>query len=96
MLVFFIFKKINLSRDPKINLKISDKFIASTNFNFDYVINAAFQDLNIVKMSMDKNGIPAFKMVATVDAVDTVTGGNYVFRNKASFSRINDKLGLQL
>lgn len=72
------------------------KFIASTDFNFDYVINAAFQDLNIVKMSMDTNGIPAFKMVATVKADDTVKGGNYVFRNKASFSRINDKLGLQL
>jgi len=72
------------------------KFIASTDFDFDYVINAAFQDLNIVKMSMNKDGIPAFKMVATVDAEDTVKGGNYVFRNKASFSRINDKLGLQL
>ena len=44
----------------------------------------------------DANGIPAFKMVATVKADDTVKGGNYVFRNKASFSRINDKLGLQL
>ena len=72
------------------------KFIASTDFNFDYVINAAFQDLNIVKMSMSKDGVPAFKMVATVDADDTVKGGNYIFRNKASFTRINDKLGLQL
>ena len=71
------------------------KVIAKTDFNFDYVINAAFQDLNIVKMSM-KDGVPAFKMVATVDAENTVRGGNYIFRNKASFTRINDKLGLQL
>lgn len=72
------------------------KVIAKTDFNFDYVINQAFQDLNVVKMSMNKDGIPAFKMVSTVDAEDTVKGGNYIFRNKASFTRINDKLGLQL
>jgi hypothetical protein len=72
------------------------KFIASSDFNFDFIINQTFQDLNIVKMGMNKDGVPIFKMVSTVPAEGTVTNGNYAFRNKAYFAKVNDKLGLQL
>jgi hypothetical protein len=71
------------------------KFIASSNFDFDYIMRHAFQDLNIVKMNI-KGGVPTFVMQSTVDAENTVTNDNYVFRSKAAFDRVKDKLGIQL
>ena len=71
------------------------KFIASSDFDFDFIMRQTFQDLNIVKMGM-KDGVPIFKMQSTVEAEDTVTNQNYVFRSKAAFDRVKDKLGIQL
>jgi len=71
------------------------KFIASSDFDFDYIMRQTFQDLNIVKMGM-KNGVPVFKMQSTVEAEDTETNRSYAFRSKAAFDRVKDKLGIQL
>jgi hypothetical protein len=71
------------------------KFIASSDFDFDYIMRQTFQDLNIVKMGM-KNGVPVFRMQSTVEAEDTETNRSYAFRSKAAFDRVKDKLGIQL
>lgn len=71
------------------------KFIAGSKFEFDYIMKACFQDLNIVKMGM-RNGVPIFAMQSTVPAEKTVTNNNYAFRSKAAFDRVNDKPGIQL
>ncbi len=71
------------------------KYIASSDFDFNYIMKQAFQDLNIVKMGM-KDGVPTFKMQSTVSTEVTVTNNNYVFRSKAAFDRVKDKLGIQL
>ena len=71
------------------------KFISSSDFDFDYIMRQCFQDLNIVKMGIQK-GVPIFKMQSTVEAENTVTNTNYAFRSKAAFDRVNDKLGIQL
>lgn len=72
------------------------KFISSSNFEFDMIMSQCFQDLNIVKMGLDANGVPTFKMQATVDAEDTVRNTAYTFRSKAAFDRVRDKVGIQL
>jgi hypothetical protein len=71
------------------------KFIASSDFDFDFIMRQTFQDLNIVKMGM-KDGVPIFKMQSTVEAEDTQVNPKYVFRSKAAFDRVKDKLGIQL
>lgn len=72
------------------------KFISSSDFNFEEIMSHCFQDLNIVKMGIDANGIPVFKMQAMVDADDTVKSDVYTFRSKAAFDRVRDKVGIQL
>jgi len=72
------------------------KFISSSDFNFDEIMSECFQDLNIVKMGINKDGVPEFKMQATVEAKDTVKNDVYTFRSKAAFDRVRDKVGLQL
>jgi hypothetical protein len=72
------------------------KFISSSNFDFDEIMSQCFQDLNIVKMGISNDGVPTFKMQATVEAADTVRNDAYTFRSKAAFDRVRDKLGIQL
>lgn len=71
------------------------KVISSKKFDFDFIMKQCFQDLNIVKMDL-KNGVPIFKMQSVIEAENTVTPNNYVFRSKAAFDRVRDKLGIQL
>jgi len=73
------------------------KFISSSDFNFDEIMSHCFQDLNIVKMGINNtDGVPIFKMQATVEAADTVKSDVYTFRSKAAFDRVRDKVGIQL
>jgi len=72
------------------------KFISSSDFNFDEIMSQCFQDLNIVKMGVNSDGVPVFKMQATVEAEDTVKSDVYTFRSKAAFDRVRDKVGIQL
>jgi hypothetical protein len=71
------------------------KFIASSSFKLDEIMNMCFQDLYIVKMGM-KDGVPEFVMQTFIPMKDTVTGNNFAFRSKAGFDRVNDKPGIQL
>ena len=59
-------------------------------FDLTPTIRKLFPDLNIVKMGVDRRGVPTFRLIAKGN-VEEVT-----LRSKARWSVIKDKLGVQL
>lgn len=59
-------------------------------FDISALVKKCFQDLNVVKLGI-KNGIPSFTLKNVSESKD-----KYYFRSKHRFSKIKDKLGVQL
>lgn len=79
------------------------KYISSVeNFKFDEIMKELFPDLYVIKMGLSKDGVPSWHLQTTVkdDKVfqlkSYVLGQEYAFRSKAAWSRVRDKLGVQL
>jgi len=70
-------------------------FISKVDFDFDYIMEQAFQNLNIIKVSFTK-GVPKLRIENTIRAEKMATSTNYVYRNKSSFKQVKHKLGVQL
>jgi hypothetical protein len=59
-------------------------------FDISGLVKKCFQDLNVVKLGI-KNGVPSFTLKNVSESKD-----KYYFRSKHRFSKIKDKLGVQL
>lgn len=79
------------------------KYLSSVpDFQFEELMKKLFPDLNIIKMGLNKTGVPIFRLQTTIDAKTVFklktfeVGGRYAFRSKASWDTVRDKLGIQL
>lgn len=74
------------------------KYLAKPSYGVTEILGSLFPDLNIVKITIDRNGLPGFKLVTMIKIADkrAELEGACDLRSKASFSRVKDKLGLQL
>lgn len=59
-------------------------------FDISSLVKKCFQDLNVVKLGL-KGGVPSFNLKNVSESKD-----KYYFRSKHRFSKIKDKLGVQL
>lgn len=71
------------------------KYLSSIEYNLEPILKELFPDLNIVKVGI-KNGEPEFVLQTMIDVKDAIQESVYDLRSKAGFSRVNDKLGIQL
>jgi hypothetical protein len=71
------------------------KFIVEANnddkFDLSPLVKLVFQDLNVLKLGIDKSGIPSHKIITVSKSKD-----KYYLRSKHRWDVVKDKIGLQL
>jgi hypothetical protein len=84
------------------------QYICNVTLNFNAFLRYLFPDLNIVKIGINNNGLPTFRMVITIPSAKKIatqlnelaagihTEKDFTFRYKTSWGRVNDVLGVKL
>ena len=74
------------------------KYVAKPSYSLGDIFGTLFPDLNVVKVGISRKGVPELKLVTTVKISDSRAELKTAFdmRSKARFSKVKDKLGLQL
>lgn len=71
------------------------EFVSKLGYNFEPILRELFPDLHVVKVKL-LSGIPSFELQSMVKFADIITKDMYHLRNKTSFNRVKDRLGIQL